>query len=158
MSRRFLHDSPRLVALALLPMSFGAAGAWLDERQHLGFSTWLSACRAEGVSWASIASFTVQLLPAALVLALSGALLVQIFGLVQRARPQAARISLAAHGGCLIGMGVGLWLCARALPWRLALGAEALLAVAMAACLYRLLRHRSCGASVKPRTQGLASA
>ena len=34
------------VALALVPMLLALLGVVIDERSHLGYSTWLSACRA----------------------------------------------------------------------------------------------------------------
>ena len=147
------------LALALVPMVFASAGAALDEYWRLGFSTWRSACRAAGFSPASLVSFTLELLPSAVIGALLGGIAVQIIGLCLRHRAALARASLAAHGGCAVAMTAALPLCALSLPLPFVLAAEATLAVACAALLFRLLRNKaSCGASVIVPTRTLPSA
>ena len=56
-----------VLLLAWLPMGLGAFGAWLDEQRSLGFTIWRSVCRASGVSPSSIATFTLELLPTAII-------------------------------------------------------------------------------------------
>jgi len=118
-------------------MAAAAAGAWLDERHHLGFTNWRAACRASGLTLSSLLTFTVELLPSALIGALAGGLAVQAAGFVLRHRPCAAEASLSAHAGCLAGMALGLWLCTLPLSVPILLGVEAMLAVACAAWLFR---------------------
>src|SRR5688572_12952036 len=101
----------RAAALALLPMAFAAAGAWIDERTHLGFSNWRSACRASGLRVESLVAFTLDLLPTALIGALFGSVVLHVITAAMWFRAGGARMTLAAHGGCLLGMTVGLLLC-----------------------------------------------
>jgi hypothetical protein len=146
-------------SFALLPMAFAAAGATLDELGHQGFSIWRSACRAAGLSVSSLLVFTFELLPMAVLGALLGGLVVQYWGLQRRRRAGTARASLAAHGGCFLGMAAGLPLCALPVPLPGALAAEALIAVAGAALVHRLLRpHRACAASGMLPTRSVPSA
>ena len=120
-----------ILLLAWLPTGLAAFGAWLDEWRALGFTIWRGACRASGFSLSSIARFTLELLPTAVIGALLGGLLVLA---VAAGNPGArARGSLAAHAGCAIAMPIGLVLCATAWPWPLTLAAE--LAIASLATL-----------------------
>src|SRR5262245_44393484 len=123
-------------AISLVPMAAATAGAWFDEHTRLGFTTWRSACRGSGLTLSSLLTFTVELLPTAVIGALLGGLAVLIAGLVSRQRACAARVSLAAHAGCLAGMAVGLWLCTLTLPVPILLGVEAALGAACAAWLF----------------------
>ncbi|MEO8019790.1 MAG: hypothetical protein ABI769_18430 [Pseudomonadota bacterium] len=119
------------VLLALLPMSLAIAGALWDERAHLGITNWRSACRASGLSLASLLTFTWELLPTAIIGMLLGGLVVQCIGLRARDRGH-ARACLAAHAGCALAMPLGLVLCALAFPASVTLVTEGALAVAIA--------------------------
>ena len=132
--------------LALLPMSLALAGGWADERTHLGFSSWSSACRAQGLTFASLFTFTVELLPNAILGALAGGLLLQLAGPALLPGRDGARATLAAHAGCAFAMAAGLLLCAWLPSIPLMLGVEALLASGTALLLCR--GHRQdCGAA-----------
>jgi len=126
--------------LAWLPMGLATLGAWVDEWRALGFTIWRGACRASGISLSSIATFTIELLPTAVIGALLGGLLVLVAGI--RGRPGAVGGALAAHAGCVIAMPVGLLLCAAAWPWPLTIAAEALLSAVATAGMCWILRIR----------------
>ncbi len=149
----------RAVSLAMVPMGSGLAGAVFDERVHLGFSTWRTACRAAGVSPTSVVVFTLQLMPTAVLAALAGGLAIQATGMLQRHQRGAVAAATAAHGGCALGMSAGLILCAFPLAVPLLLGAEVFLTAFGAWVLVALLerRHRV-GAAVAPAKSELASA
>jgi len=144
------------VVLGTIPMTFGVAGALFDEWTRLGFSAWRSACREAGPTLASLFTFTIQLMPTAVAGVLAGGFLVLIVGALRR-HPHAGRSALAAHGGCVVGIAVGLPLCVLTLPLPLVLGIESLLTAAGAWLLYSLLQRRT-GAARKPSAQVLASA
>ena len=97
------------VALSLVPMSFAAAGAWFDERTHLGFSNWRSACRAAGLTFTSLLSLHAR---AAAVRHRSGALVgvASCCSSPRRRRGIAPGLALRsrAHAGCALGMTVGI--------------------------------------------------
>jgi hypothetical protein len=140
--------------LACVPMSFALLGAWLDERRALGFTVWRSACRAAGLSPSSLATFTLELMPTAVIGLLLGCFIVLLAGFGRQ--PASARGAVAAHAGCVIAMPVGLALCASALPWPLTLLAEGALAALAAACVWWLTRirratYRDACARVVPR-------
>jgi hypothetical protein len=139
-------------------MAFGVAGAWLDERSHLGFTTWQSACRAAGFAPRSLVVFTLELLPMAVIGALAGGLIVQLAGALSRGTRCGAQGALAAHAGCALGMMAGLALCALATPWPLALATEALLAMCAAAGLFDWWGRVRAGASVLPPSRRPSSA
>ena len=80
-----------------------------------------------------------------------------LVGVVARQRGCAARTSLAAHAGCVVGMAAGLLLCTLALPVALALAGEVLLAAGVAAWLFGSGHNPPARASLKPRTPELAS-
>lgn len=122
----------RLAGLAAISPAFALVGGFIDERVNLGFTTWLSACRASGLSISSLTHFTLELMPTAVVGALLGALVVLVLAFVGRARTGNLETCLAAHAGCAIAMPIGLVLCALALPVPLMLVAEVALAVAAA--------------------------
>jgi hypothetical protein len=122
----------RLAGLAAISPTFASVGGFIDERNDLGFTTWLSACRASGLSFSSLTHFTLELLPTAVVGALLGALVVLVLAFEGRNRPGNLETCLAAHAGCAIAMPVGLILCALALPVPAMLIAEVALAVAAA--------------------------
>ena len=128
---------------ALVPMACALVGVAIDERTRLGYSNWLSACRAAGLSLNSWLTFTFTLLPSAVIGLLAGGLAVQLGGLLLRHRGCAAQSSLAAHGGCVLGMAGGLLLCTLSLPVPVMLIAEAALAGAGAAVLFRHMRRRA---------------
>ena len=130
-------------ALALLPMAFALVGVAVDERAHLGYSNWLSACRAAGPSLTAWLTLTLTLLPSAVIGLLAGALAVQLGGFLLRHRGCAAHSSLAPHSGCALGMAGGLLLCTLSLPVAVMLAAEALLAAAAAAVLFRHMRRKA---------------
>jgi hypothetical protein len=144
--------------LALFPMAMALAGAALDQRDHLGFTLWRSACRSAGLTPASVMTFTLQLLPSAVIGALLGGLLVLCFGIFLRRSVGLAGVSLAAHAGCLIGMAVGMLLCMTLLPPTLMLAVEPLLAATAAAWLWRHSRSARPVASVKSPSRQLTSA
>ena len=140
--------------LACVPMSLAALGAWLDERRALGFTVWRSACRAAGLSPSSIATFTLELLPTAVIGVLLGGLIVLLAGFGRH--PASARGAVAAHAGCVIAMPAGLLLCISASPWPLALMAEIGLTALVAAGVWWLTRirkatYRHASARVIPR-------
>lgn len=145
-------------ALALLPMAFSLAGVAIDEHRHLGYSTWLSACRAAGPSLTSVARFTLELLPSAVIGMLAGGVVLLLIAVWQRRDKCAARAAIAAHSSCVMATSAGLLLCALALPMPLMLATEALLAASAAVWLFRRSRTGPTGASVKPRTGSLTSA
>jgi hypothetical protein len=138
----------RIIALAWLPMALAGLGAAFDQYRALGVTTWRSACRASGFSPTSIATFTIELLPTALLGALAGGLLVLIAGL--RDRHAFARGALCAHAGCAFAMPVGMLLCASALPWPLTLAAELALAALAAASVWWLTRIRKATYARRP--------
>jgi hypothetical protein len=119
----------RLAGLAAIAPASAMLGGLIDERHHLGFTNWRSACRATGISLPSLFHFTLELLPNAVIGALSGALLVQVLAFSLRRQPGSADTCLAAHLGCAVAMPIGLLLCALALPLPLMLVAEVALAV-----------------------------
>jgi hypothetical protein len=120
----------RLAAFASIVPVFALAGGCIDERRHLGFTTWRSACRASGLSIGPLLDFTLQLLPTAVIGALCGGLLMQLLALRRRHRIHQAREILATHAGCALTMPVGLVLCALAWPLPLMLFADVALAMA----------------------------
>ena len=129
----------QLLALGALPLAGAIAGAWIDQRDHFGFTNWRSACRASGISLRSLVAFTFELLPTAIVGMLAGALALQMTGFVLRRREGKARLCLAAHSGCALAMPVGMYLCAIALPVPLMLIADVLLALAASSVMLRTL-------------------
>jgi hypothetical protein len=129
-----------LPALAALPMLGAALGAWLDERRLLGFSTWRSACRAAGLDFSSLLSFTWQLLPLTLAGLLSGGAVVLAIAIVLRGEVNDARLCLAAHAGCALALPVMLLLCASTLPWVWMLIADVVITTAAAWLLLGLMR------------------
>jgi len=133
----------RLAALAAVSPAGALIGGMLDERDHLGFTNWRSACRSSGISLASLANFTLELLPTAVIGALSGALLVQALAFALRHDPARAGQCLAAHLGCALAMPFGLLLCALALPVSLMLLVEIALAVLAALLLQRSWKRHS---------------
>jgi hypothetical protein len=133
--------SGHIILLAWLPMALATIGAAFDERRALGFTTWRSACRAAGLSPSSIATFTLELLPTAVIGALAGGVLALGVGLMHRRT--LGRPALAAHAGCAAAMPIGLLLCASTSPWPLTLVAEALLAAFAGLGLWWLTRIRN---------------
>lgn len=128
----------RLTFLAAISPSGAVLGGLVDEWSSLGFTIWRSACRASGISLVSVTSFTLQLLPNAVIGALLGALIVQMIAFSIRHRDGHVRLCLAAHSGCALAMPAGLILCTLALPTGLVLIAEIALAVLAAICLLEL--------------------
>jgi hypothetical protein len=127
---------PITALLAIVPMAFALVGAWWDEHTHLGFTTWLSACRGAGVRFASVLDFSLQLLPFAVLGVLAGGLLLLIVAFAGRHRATGvAHCILPAHAGCALAMVPGLLLCASGVAWPLALGAELALAATAALCI-----------------------
>jgi hypothetical protein len=149
----------RAAALSLVPMSLGMAGAWFDERTHLGFSNWRSACRASGLSFTSLVSFTFDLLPHAMTGALFGFFVLQFAAAALWYRAGGARAALAPHAGCVLGMSVGLPLCALTSSVPAMLMAEALIAAGTAVLLCHKPVPRACHpASVSLRTPARSNA
>lgn len=137
----------RAAALSLVPMSLAMAGAWFDERMHLGFSNWRSACRASGLSFTSLVSFTFDLLPFAMTGALFGFFVLQFAAAAFWYRAGGARAALAPHAGCALGMAVGLPLCALASSVPAMVVGEALIAAGTAVFLCRTAGGRPCEAA-----------
>jgi hypothetical protein len=133
---------PRLARLAgfasIVPL-FALAGGWLDERDHLGFTTWRSACRTAGLSMGSLFDFTLELLPTAVIGALCGGLVMQLLALSRGRHVCDAQEILATHAGCALTMPAGLVLCAMAWPLHWMLLADVGLAIG-GAWLLLLLR------------------
>lgn len=121
----------QLLVLTTLPLAGALAGALFDERDHLGFTNWRSACRAAGFSFRSTLAFSFELLPTAIVGLLAGGLALQLIGFGLRHRDQPG-LCLAAHAGCALTMPIGLLLCAFALPLPALLATDVLLAGAAA--------------------------
>jgi hypothetical protein len=122
----------RILALAVLPLAAAVAGALVDESHHLGFTNWRTACRASGFSLRSVLTFSVELLPTAIVGLLAGGLALQAIGFALRHRDGHAGLCLAAHAGCALSMPVGMSLCALALPLPVMFATDALLALVAA--------------------------
>jgi hypothetical protein len=131
-----------LLALALLPMAAALAGAFVDERLRLGVTVWRSACRSSGLAVGSVITFTLELLPCAVIGALVGGLVVLAFAM-RAASVSSMQRSLAAHLGCAVTMPVGVLLCAIALPLPLMLAADAMLAGSATAAMYAVLKSFS---------------
>ena len=131
---------PGFVALAALPMACAALGAMVDQRRAMGFTIWRSACRAAGLSLHSVAAFTLELLPTAVIGALLGGLIVLAAGF--RRRGSFARGALAAHSGCVLAMPAGLLLCALAWPWPLTLAADVVVTTCAALSVWWITRIR----------------
>jgi hypothetical protein len=129
----------RMTLLSLLPSLGATAGALVDERSTLGFSTWRSACRVDGVGLGSLFSFTWQLLPYAISGLLLGGLAVQILGWALRYRRTTAEECVATHLGCLVAMPIALLLCAQSMPVIAMPLVDALLAAAAALWVHRLI-------------------
>jgi hypothetical protein len=124
---------------AAIPSLGALIGGWLDERAHLGFTNWRSACRAAGLSPRSLIHFTQELLPTAIVGVLLGGLLLLCLGFVLRFRRDLAHACVAAHLGCALAMPLGFLLCALALPVAAMFVADFVLAVGAAALAQRFL-------------------
>jgi hypothetical protein len=142
----------RFVALAWLPMGLAALGALLDERRGLGYTIWRAACRSTGFSFRSIATFTLELLPTAVIGALLGGTILLAVGSLNRARH--AHGSLAAHLGCAIAMPAGLALCASPLP----MSASLVMELTLAGLLTWGALHASGASSVRLRTRAMPRA
>jgi hypothetical protein len=131
------------LALSSLPMLGALLGAFLDEWRALGFTTWRSVCRAADLDLSSLVSFTLQLLPQAVIGLLLGSSVLLALAMGRRNQAHAARDCLAAHAACALTLPVALLICASALPWPLMLAADLVLTGAVALLLMRLLRPAS---------------
>jgi hypothetical protein len=121
---------------------FAIAGGMLDERVHLGFTQWRSACRAAGLSLQSLVHFTLELLPTAVIGALAGGLVVLAFAAAARHRAPVTGTCLAAHAGCAVAMPLGLILCTFAVPIPVMFVAEVTMAVIVAGTLQAVFPRR----------------
>jgi hypothetical protein len=130
----------RLAGLAGISPACAVVGGVIDERSHLGFTNWRSACRSAGFSIQSVTNFTLELLPTAVIGALLGGLLVLAHAYRSRHGRGHVENCLAAHAGCAVAMPLGLILCALAFPIPLMLAAEIALAVAAACVIQTLTR------------------
>jgi hypothetical protein len=131
----------RIALLAFLPTLAAATGAAVDESTRLGFTTWRSACRSDGVSLGSVLQFTWQLLPNAILGALLGGFVVVCLGILWRHQARATEC-VAAHLGCVIAMPLGLLACALAFPVTLMPFADLALGAAASLLLWKALRPR----------------
>jgi hypothetical protein len=138
-----MSDLSRLAGLAGISPACALVGGMIDERTHLGFTNWQSACRASGISVRSLTYFTFELLPTAVAGALFGALLVLVLAFLSRHRQGSAERHLAAHTGCAVAMPLGLILCALAFPIPVMLAAEVALAVTAAYVIRALAQRKS---------------
>jgi hypothetical protein len=148
----------RAAALAMVPMLFAAAGAAIDERLHQGFTIWRSACRAGGLTLASLVSFTFDLLPLALLGLLVGVMALQFAVAATWYRPTGARVALGAHAGCLLGMAASLLLCLVIASPGWMLTVELSVAAGLAAALSRRPVKHPCDASVALPTRAASNA
>ncbi len=128
----------KIVVLSMLPMAGALLGASWDEHQRSGYSVWRSACRASGLSLSSVITFTLELLPSAIIGSLIGSLVV-LATAPCRGRDR-VRDSLAAHAGCVLAMPAALVLCALAWPLPLMLAVESIVAGTAALLILPLLR------------------
>jgi hypothetical protein len=122
--------------LATIPSLGAIAGGSLDERLHLGFTNWRSACRASGLSASSLLHFTLELLPLAVIGMLAGGVLLLCIGFFVRTRHDAARACGAAHLGCAVAMPLSVLLCVT-LPVGAMLVIDFVLAAGVAAIAWR---------------------
>ena len=129
-----------LVVLSAIPSIGAFAGGWLDERSHLGFTIWRTACRAAGLAPASLLHFTLELLPTMIVGTLLGGLVLVGLGLGLRRRRDVAHACAAAHIGCALVMPLAFLLCALALPTGAMFVLDVALAAGAAALVLRLVR------------------
>ena len=141
---------PPLILVAVIPMLGALVGAWFDERRHLGFTTWRSACRGAGLDLAVLADFTRQLLPTAIAGLLAGGVILLGIGFFVRRHAGHARLCLAAHAGCALTLPIALFICASALPVPLMFAADAAITLAVAATLLRLTQPASRRATAHP--------
>jgi hypothetical protein len=148
----------KLLLLTALPLAGAIAGALFDERDHLGFTNWRSACRVSGFSFRSTVTFAFELLPTAIIGLLAGGLALQAIGFRLRHRDQ-TNLCLTAHAGCALTMPIGMALCAYALPLPTMLAIDVSLAFAAAWLVRRFfLRSDTCthrGMSVVDRIPSL---
>jgi hypothetical protein len=133
-----LFDLGRLALLSALPLAGATLGALIDERTHLGFTNWRSACRASGYSLGSTVAFSLELLPTAFAGLLLAGVILQGIGFALRRRGRHLERCLAVHAGCAFSMPIGLVLCAFALPVSVMLVTDVLLTVAAAWLVIRL--------------------
>lgn len=133
--------SARLAGLAAIAPACAVLGGLIDERVHLGFTNWRSACRASGISVSSLFHFTLQLLPTAVVGALLGTLLLQLLAFQARRQPDRRDECMAAHFGCAIAMPLGLLVCALAMPVAWMLVVEVAMAGGVAYCVLKWHRE-----------------
>jgi hypothetical protein len=131
-SRRFLA-----ILLAAIPSLGAFAGGWLDERAHLGFTNWRSACRASGLSARALLHFTLELLPLAVAGMLLGGLVLLGLGIFLRLRPDVARTCTAAHLGCALVMPLSLLVCASGVPVAVMFAVDVALAAGVAVLALR---------------------
>ena len=145
-----LLDLGRLALLSALPLAGATLGALIDERMHLGFTNWRSACRASGYSLGSMVSFSLELLPTAIVGLLLAGIALQAIGFALRRRGRHLERCLAVHAGCAFSMPIGLALCAFALPVSVMLVTDVLLTVAAAWLVTRLSAWHDDAATLHP--------
>ena len=128
-------------------MAGAAAGSFIDERHHLGFTNWRSACRAAGFSLRPMIEFSFELLPTAITGFLVGGLSLLVLGLAMRRHGGEARLCFAAHAGCVITMPVGMALCTLALPPHAMLLADGMLALTGAGTVFWLMSRHGAAAA-----------
>ena len=124
-----------LTILAAIVPWLAAVGAMLDEADHLGFTNWQSACRAAGPSFGSLLYFTWELLPATLIGALSGGIILQLLAFRLRREPGHAAACVSVHLACILTLPITLLICALAWPVPAMLLADIALAVGVALLL-----------------------
>jgi hypothetical protein len=134
---RAQKSSLRIAVLSIVPMTAAFLGASIDERLHLGFTTWRASCRAAGFRFGSVIDFTLQLLPFAVIGLLLGGLALIAHGLLHSRHSRSADC-LAAHAGCALSLPVSLALCAAPVPVPLMLMLDTALAILAAILLLRI--------------------
>jgi NhaP-type Na+/H+ or K+/H+ antiporter len=123
-------------------------GAALDERHHLGLTTWRAVCRASGIRLSSLVGFTLELLPTALIGLLVGGLIMLLIGAIHRRTH--AQSCVAMHAACALSLPLGILLCASPLPLPLMLLTDVVIAIVLANVLLRIARPTSRDATAHP--------
>ncbi len=104
-------DLRTALAGCLVLLLAGWAGAWWDEIQRAGWSTWLSVCRNGRPDPVTVFWTYGRLLPTS-ILAMLGTGLLLLGSAATTGHSAVARGSLAAHAACLVAMPLAIYGCA----------------------------------------------